>query len=103
MSRASRTAPKLSFPTTAAATRVSGMCPGGVSPSGGTGWVACRRGFFLPLWFVPPLFGRLLRGKPLAAHQFGLLDFLGADAALPEPRAFAAFLAPLRKAERVVD
>jgi hypothetical protein len=44
----------------------------------------------------------LFLGKLRAAHQAGGLAFFGDRAALAEPRAFAAFLAPLRKAEWVV-
>jgi hypothetical protein len=44
----------------------------------------------------------LFLGKLLAAHQAGRLAFFGDHAALAGARAFAAFLAPLRKAEWVV-
>jgi hypothetical protein len=44
----------------------------------------------------------LFLGKLLAAHQAGRLAFFGEHAALAEPEAFAAFLAPLRKTEWVV-
>ena len=48
------------------------------------------------------LFRRLFLAKLLAAHQAGRLAFFGDHAMLAEPRAFAAFLAPLRKTEWVV-
>jgi Putative transposase len=48
------------------------------------------------------LFRRLFLGKLRAAHQAGRLAFFGDHVALAEPRAFAAFLAPLRKTEWVV-
>jgi hypothetical protein len=44
----------------------------------------------------------LFLGKLRAAHQAGGLAFFGDHVALAEPRAFAAFLAPLRKIEWVV-
>jgi Putative transposase len=64
----------------------------------------CRaaRGFFLPVRVLSRLFRRLFLSKLLAAHQAGRLAFFGDHAVLAEPRAFAAFLAPLRKTEWVV-
>jgi hypothetical protein len=44
----------------------------------------------------------LFLGNLRAAHQTGRLAFFGDHAVLAEPRAFAAFLAPLRKVEWVV-
>jgi hypothetical protein len=64
--------------------------------------VSCRPGFFLPVRVLSRLFRRLFLSKLLAAHQAGRLAFFGDRAALAEPRAFAAFLAPLRKVEWVV-
>jgi len=64
--------------------------------------VSCRPGFFLPVRVLSRLFRRLFLGKLLAAHQAGRLAFFGGHAGLAEPRAFAAFLAPLHKAEWVV-
>jgi hypothetical protein len=64
--------------------------------------VSCRPGFFLPVRVLSRLFRRLLLGKLRAAHQAGRLAFFGSHAALAEPRAFAAFLAPLRKTKWVV-
>jgi hypothetical protein len=64
--------------------------------------VSCRPGFFLPVRVLSRLFRRLLLCKLLAAHQAGRLAFFGDHATLTEPRAFAAFLAPLRKVEWVV-
>src|SRR5260370_611770 len=63
---------------------------------------AARRCFFAPVGVPPRLFRRLFLGKLLAAPQAGRLAFFGGHAALAEPRAFAAFLAPLRKTEWVV-
>src|SRR6476469_2080166 len=76
------------------------IVPGSGISLDGTRWVSCRPGFFLPVRVLSRLFRRLFLGKLLAAHQAGRLAFFGDHAA---PRAFAAFLAPLRKAEWVVD
>ena len=43
------------------------------------------------------LFRRLMLEKLMAAHQAGRLQFLGSLAYLPDAKAFAAYLAPLRK------
>jgi hypothetical protein len=78
------------------------IVPGGGISLDGTRWVSCRPRFFLPVRVLSRLFRRLLLGKLLAAHQAGHLAFFGGHAALAEPQAFAAFLAPLRKTEWVV-
>jgi hypothetical protein len=78
------------------------IVPGGGISLDDTRWVSCRPGFFLPVPVLSPLFRRLFLGKLRAAHQAGCLAFFGSHAALAEPRAFAAFLAPLRKTKWVV-
>jgi Putative transposase/Transposase zinc-binding domain len=78
------------------------IVPGGGISLDGTRWVSCRPGFFLPVRVLSRLFRRLFLGKLLAAHQAGRLAFFGEHAALAEPEAFAAFLAPLRKTGWVV-
>jgi hypothetical protein len=64
--------------------------------------VACRPGFFLPVRVLSRLFRRLFLEKMLAAHQANRLKFFGDHAVLADPRAFAAYLAPLRRTEWVV-
>jgi hypothetical protein len=64
--------------------------------------VACRPGFFLPVRVLSRLFRRLFLKRLLAAHQAGHLKFFGDHAALADAQAFAAYLAPLRRAEWVV-
>ena len=64
--------------------------------------MSCRPGFLLPVRVLSRLFRRLLLGKLRAAHHAGRLAFFADHAPLAEPRAFAAFLAPLRKTEWVV-
>ena len=69
---------------------------GGVSPDGGR-WIACRRGFFLPVLVLSKLFRRLMIDKLATAHKAGKLAFFGEHAHLDRAGAFAAFLAPLKK------
>ena len=78
------------------------IVPGGGISLDHTRYVSCRPGFFLPVRVLSRLFRRLFLGQLLAAHQAGRLVFFGDHAALAEPRAFATFLAPLRKVEWVV-
>jgi predicted Zn-ribbon and HTH transcriptional regulator len=74
---------------------------GGISLDGGR-WVACRKGFFLPVRVLSRLFRRLFLEKLVAAHQAGRLGFFGDHRHLADAQSFAAYLAPLRKAEWVV-
>jgi len=74
---------------------------GGISPDGER-WVACRPGFFLPVRVLSRLFRRLFLEKLIATHQAGRLKFFGNHAALADPQAFAAYLAPLRRTEWVI-
>ena len=74
---------------------------GGISPDGQR-WVFCRRGFFLPVRVLSRLFRRLFLEKLVAAHQAARLSFVGDHAHLADAQSFAAYLAPLRKAEWVV-
>jgi hypothetical protein len=78
------------------------IVPGGGISLDDTHWVSCRPGFFLPVRVLSRLFRRLFLTNLLAAHQAGHLAFYGNYAALTDPVAFAAFLAPLRKGEWVV-
>ena len=72
---------------------------GGIAPDGKR-WVPCRPGFFLPVRVLSRLFRRLFLDKLTAAHR--QLQFFGNHAPLANARAFAAYLAPLRKIEWVV-
>jgi integrase len=74
---------------------------GGISPDR-QHWVSCRPGFFLPVRVLSRLFRRLFLQKLLAAHQASRLKFFGEHTALADAQAFAAYLAPLRRAEWVV-
>ena len=75
-------------------------CPG--QRSGGTRWVACRPGFFLPVRVLSRLFRRLFIEQLQAAFEAGELDFFGALVGLAEPAAFARRLRQLRQVEWVV-
>ena len=61
-----------------------------------------QTGFFLPARVLSRLFRRLFLEKLLAAHAAGQLRFFGDHAPLTGGKAFAAWLAPLRKIEWVV-
>jgi hypothetical protein len=74
---------------------------GGISPDG-QHWVSCRPGFFLPVRVLSRLFRRLFLHKLIATHQAGRLSFFGDHAHLAQAQSFAAYLAPLRKAEWIV-
>jgi hypothetical protein len=74
---------------------------GGLSPAG-MRWIACRPGFFLPVRVLSRLFRRLFLEKLAAAHAADRLRFFGEHVPLADRDAFAAYLAPLRKAEWVV-
>jgi hypothetical protein len=78
------------------------IVPGGGISLDDERWVACRSGFFLPVRVLSRLFRRLFLERLLAAHQASRLKFFGDHAALTDPQAFAAYLAPLRRAEWVV-
>jgi predicted Zn-ribbon and HTH transcriptional regulator len=78
------------------------IVPGGGISLDGKRWVACRKNFFLPVRVLSRLFRRLFLEKLIAAHQAGRLKFFGNHAALASAQAFAAYLAPLRRAEWVV-
>ena len=78
------------------------IVPGGGISLDGERWVACRPRFFLPVRVLSRLFRRVFLKKLAAAHEAGRLEFFGAHARLAEPRAFADYLAPLRKIKWVV-
>ena len=69
---------------------------GGLSPDGKR-WIATRSNFFLPVLVLSKLFRRLMLQKLVATHQAGKLIFFGEHAHLAADKAFAAFLAPLKR------
>ena len=81
---------------------VHGIVPGGGLSPDGERWVACRRGFFLPVRVLSRLFRRRFVEELEKLHRAGLLRFFGDDARLADAVAFAQWLAPLRTGEWVV-
>jgi hypothetical protein len=69
---------------------------GGLSPDGKS-WIATRPNFFLPVLVLSRLFRRLVLEKLAAARKAGKLTFFGEHAHLADEKAFAAFLAPLKR------
>jgi hypothetical protein len=76
------------------------IVPGGGISFDGARWISCRPGFFLPVRVLSRLFRRLFLKRLAAVH--GQLVFFGNHARLATAKAFAAYLAPLRKTEWVV-
>jgi len=69
---------------------------GGLSPDGKS-WISAKPNFFLPVLVLSRLFRRLMLEKLSAAYKAGKLTFFGEHAHLADDKAFAAFLAPLKK------
>jgi len=81
---------------------VHGIVPGGgLSPDGGR-WVACRRGFFLPVRVLSRLFRRRFLDELEKLHHAGQLQFFGEHVGLADAAAFGRWLVPLRTCEWVV-
>ena len=78
------------------------IVPGGGFSLDGKRWVSCRPEFFLPVRVLSRLFRRLCIEQLIDAHNAGHLQFFNDHAALADPKAFAAYLMPLRKTEWVV-
>jgi hypothetical protein len=75
---------------------------GGGPSFDGARWVACRRGFFLPVRVLGRLFRRLFLAELRAAFEAGELGFFGEIAGLAEPAAFTRRLRELRRIDWVV-
>src|SRR5437016_3035439 len=78
------------------------IVPGGGFSLDGKRWVSCRPRFFLSVEVLSALFRGLLLHKLSAAYRAGELQFFGKHARLVDPRAFAAYLAPLWNTNWVV-
>ena len=65
--------------------------------AGGSRWITKRPRFLLPVRVLSKLFRRLMITKLVTAHAAGQLTFHGAHAALVNTKAFATYLAPLRR------
>ena len=72
------------------------IVPGGGLAPDGNRWISCKPNFLLPVRALSKLFRRLMLTKLTAAYEAGQLRLFGAHAHLADPKAFAAFLAPLR-------
>ena len=81
---------------------VHGIVPGGGLANDGEHWIACRRGFFLPVRVLSRLFRRRFLEALQQAHRDARLQFFGEHAPLADAAAFARWLAPLRQCEWVV-
>src|SRR5215469_4596277 len=79
------------------------IVPGGGISLDGERWIACRPDFLLYVGVLLCLFRRLVLEKLAAAHCAGQLQFFGKHAVLTNARAFAAYLAPLRNRDWVVN
>jgi hypothetical protein len=78
------------------------IVPGGGISLDGKSWISCRPGFFLPVRVLSRLFRRLFLERLIATHKANRLKFFGGHVALADTKAFAAYLAPLRRTEWVV-
>jgi hypothetical protein len=78
------------------------IVPGGGFSLDGKRWVSCRPLFLLPVEVLSALFRGLFLDKLRAAYRAGALAFFGKHARLIDPRAFAAYLAPLWNTKWVV-
>jgi Putative transposase/Transposase zinc-binding domain len=75
---------------------------GGGLSAGGTRWVSCRPGFFLPVRVLSRLFRRLFLEYLEAAFDSGKLQFFGSLEQLRDTLQFRAYIAPLKETEWVV-
>jgi hypothetical protein len=76
--------------------------PGGGLSLDGTRWIACRRGFFLPVRVLSRLFRRLFLRDLQNAFDTGNLRFFGKLSDLSDPEVFARRLDALRHTNWVV-
>lgn len=81
---------------------VHGIVPGGGISADGERWVACRRGFFLPVRVLSRLFRRRFLEELEKLHRAGQLPLFGERIGLADAGAFARWLVPLRSCEWVV-
>ena len=78
------------------------IVPGGGLSLDGQRWLSCRPLFLLSVEVLSALFRGLFLDKLRAAYQAGALQFFGKHTRLIDPRAFAAYLAPLWNTKWVV-
>jgi hypothetical protein len=80
---------------------VHGIVPGGGLSPDGKRWVACRRGFFLPVRVLSRLFRRRFVEELEKLHHAGQLQFFGEHVGLADAGTFGRWLVPLRSCEWV--
>src|SRR5260370_4151608 len=78
------------------------IVPGGGFSLDGKSWVSCQPLFLLSVDVLSALFRGLFLDKLRTAYQEGALQFFGKHTRLIDPRAFAAYLAPLWNTNWVV-
>jgi hypothetical protein len=78
------------------------IIPGGGFSTDGQQWIACRKGFFLPVRVLSRLFRRLFLEKLTSAYCRGELTFFGHQSSLNNNQDFTQALKPLRQQEWVV-
>ncbi|TSJ82485.1 transposase, partial [Chitinimonas sp. BJB300] len=81
---------------------VHGVVPGGGISRDGERWIACRRGFFLPVRVLSRLFRRRFIEELEKLHHSGQLQFFGEHENLSDVGTFKRWLAAQRKCEWVV-
>ncbi len=81
---------------------VHGIVPGGGISRDGERWVACKRGFFLPVRVLSRLFRRRFLEEFDRAYRAGMLQFFGEHAVLAQSERFADWLGMLKSREWVV-
>ncbi len=75
---------------------------GGISPDGRR-WISCRPKYLLPVPVLSERFKRQFLKRLRAAHKAGLLKFFGEHQHLADRKAFATYLAPLKKTRWYVN
>ncbi|WP_374503307.1 IS91 family transposase [Zoogloea sp.] len=81
---------------------VHGIVPGGGLSPDGERWIACRRGFFLPVRVLSRLFRRRFVEELEKLYRVGRLQFFGEHEDLTDASAFGRWLVPLKRCEWVV-
>ena len=78
------------------------IVPGGGLSMNGEQWIACKKGFFLPVRVLSRLFRRLFLEKMTQAFNNNKLKFYGKQVAMAQPNQFAQLIESLGKKEWVV-
>jgi hypothetical protein len=78
------------------------IIPGGGFSTDGQQWIACRKGFFLPVRVLSRLFKRLFLERLTSAYRRGELKFFGHQSPLNNNQDFTEALKPSRQQEWVV-